>query len=109
MATLREWLKEEGFDFKDGVIIYQEVKEGATPGWRSGHDCYSPAVITNCHDILDRDFDDSYGGPECPRIFAKDSKAIYFPGQYDGSTWLEKVYIDVQHYLSGKDTPYPGS
>ena len=107
-STLRKWLDEEGFDWKSGTIVYQET-ESYYPGWT--HDCgFKPGeIISVIHPILDREFYSGYGGPECPRIFARDQYAIYFPGQYDGATWLEKIAIDIGHYcIPGNKTPYPG-
>ncbi len=112
MATLKQWLNEAGFDWKNGTIVYQEVlpydseNSGGkpSPGWGKG----GPArYITSDDPILVQHFDSGFGGPEAPRIFARDDKAIYFPRQYDGSTWLEKIYTNSEYYLTN-DTPYLG-
>lgn len=106
-ATLRGWLNEAGFDWESGLIVWQDTGEDNYPGW---HTPEAPGVvITKDHEVLDRKFYCGYGGPECPRIFAQDKNAIYFPGQYDGSTWLERIVTDPGFYtLPGNATPYPG-
>ncbi len=108
MATLREWLTNAGFDWDTGTIIYQEIGDDENyPGWASELKCGSK--IPNTAPILDHKFSCGFGGPMCPRILAKDRKAVYFPSKYDGSTELVKVVTDVRHYLKeGNDTPYPG-
>ena len=111
MATIREWLNAAGFDWDRGVLIYQAIKMGESdyPGWASDDQLKTPIYIDKTHAILDAKFSSGYGGPECPRFFARDSTAIYFPGQYDGATWCEKVVIDPEAYIQGLETPYPGS
>ena len=107
MITIRKWLDEENFDWIEGKIVLHKIK-GNYPGWCQ-HSTLSREVIDNQHPILDLEFSTLYGGPECPCIFARDSKAVYFPSQYDGSTCLEKVYIDHTNYLMDDSaTPYPG-
>lgn len=110
MAKLRDWLNELNFDWETGQIIFQDIEENAyCPGWASECDLKNSVLISKDHPILDKEFYSGYGAPECPRFFAKDSKAIYFPVQYDGSTGIEKIIIDVAEYVgSSKPTPYPG-
>ena len=105
--TLREWLDEHGFDWNNGTIIYQGVDDEAyCNGWGLPTNA---AVITHDHPVLDHRFEPGYGCPEAPRIIAKDSTAIYFCCQYDGSTWLEKVMTDITYYLTPEHpAPYPG-
>jgi hypothetical protein len=47
----------------------------------------------------------------CPRFIAQDENAVYFPAQYDGSTWLEKVDLRMASYVGPNaiPTPYPGA
>jgi hypothetical protein len=107
MPTLRKWLDEKDFDWDNGYIIYQEVGEDERPGWGEP---ISGQYITSDDPILDFEFHNGYGGPECPRIIARDDGAVYFPGQYDGATWLNKIIYDLDVYLDYKNnpTPYPG-
>lgn len=112
MATIRAWLNDANFDwgYKEAKIIYHPIKpeDGYTlsPGWEQAS---SREEIDASHSILDKEFDDGFGGPNCPRFIAYDELFIYFPAMYDGSTWLEKVSIDPSHYLEeGIETPYPG-
>jgi hypothetical protein len=107
MAKLREWLDKKGFDWESGVILYQECEEDYYNGWVSETDAITTTPIDKQHPILDKEFSSGYGAPECPRILAKDDTAMYFPGQYDGATWLEKVNLDLEFYLENL-TPYPG-
>ncbi len=111
MATLRKWLNAKGFDWESGRIILHGVdsEETSYPGWASASEVVERGEIDATHPILDLEFDNSFGGPEAPRIFARDKNAVYFPGQYDGSTWPERMVIDPDHYLKdGTMTPYPG-
>jgi hypothetical protein len=107
MATIREWLDEEKFDWDKGTIIYQKIDaEEDYPGWE---DPISAEKITSEHPILDYEFDDGYGAPECPRFLAKDESNIYFPSQYDGATFIVVVAIEPEYYLTpNHPTPYPG-
>lgn len=104
MATLRKWLEKEGFDFENGAIIYSATPDGSSPGWDTGE---KGVFIKNDHPILDLEFHDGFGSPECPRIIAQDEKCLYFPYQYDGATGLQKVFIDICEY-QWLQTPYPG-
>lgn len=106
-ATIRAWLTDGGFDWTDGRILWQDTEEDdSSPGWATPR---AAAWIEPTHAILDKEFHDGYGGPECPRFIAEDNKALYFPNQYDGSTGLTVVMKDLSHYLDPKnETPYPG-
>lgn len=104
MATVYEWLKAEGFDFAQGRIIYHPT-DSPSPGRcdRDGDPILMPGAV------LHQYFHSGYGAPKCPRFVAEDPIAIYFPSQYDGSTSLEKVYKNLDVYLTGnEETPYPG-
>ena len=111
MATLREWLKENEFDFVNGKIAYQKISGDCSdsPGWGSVDKDNPISVIQNNDPILDLEFDSGFGGPECPRFIAQDANGIYFPAQYDGSTWIEVVH-NLDWYLKNPEveTPYPG-
>jgi len=105
MATIRNWLNNANFNWKKGLIIHQPT-DGGSPGWS----CPVSAEIVGVNDeVLDREFDSGFGGPECPRFVAEDDRAIYFPSQYDGSTTIEVVLKDIKSYLNIENkTPYPG-
>ena len=107
--TLRKWLMESGFSPRTGVIVYHEVR-GFDPGWDNGpDDVMARREIPWDDPILDYEFDSGFGGPSCPRIFARDGYRIFFPSQYDGATSLVTVNVDPSHYLkNGSVTPYPG-
>jgi hypothetical protein len=105
MATLREWLNRAEFDWENGKILYHAVGEDEdAPGWS---EAVSAEYLDHTHPILDQEFHDGYGGPRCPRIVAKDNVAIYFPGMYDGSTWLAGVWLDLDKYLDYEKCPTP--
>lgn len=104
MGTLREFLESEGFNYKVGIIIYQEV-DGNYPGWT--YSDVDGVVIEWDNPVLDMEFETGYGGPHCPRFVASDDVKIYFPVQYDGATWCESIYLDIREYIK-KPTPYPG-
>lgn len=103
MATIREWLINAGFDFDAGTIIYQKTTMYA-PGWADPKE-----AMAMPSSILDFEFDDSFGAPNCPRFFARCGDFVYFPSQYDGSTNLCKVNVKPSFYLDiANPTPYPG-
>jgi hypothetical protein len=111
MSTLREWLNDENFDWETGEIILQNRKptEWDEKPYAGGWDeCDFADRISQEHEVLDYNFDNGFGRPECPRFIAKDKEAIYFPSQYDGSTCLEKVYLDISKYLAVTNKIYPG-
>jgi hypothetical protein len=107
MATIYDWLTELDFDFSSGVIIFQAVEKNEAPGW---YDPINAEIINNNHPILHQEFDDGFGSPSCPRFIAKDDQAIYFPYQYDGSTNIQKIWLNIYQYLdfTNHHTPYPG-
>lgn len=108
MATVRKWLEEGGFSWETGVVVFQETT-GYSPGWSNADEILPGVFLKSDDEILDKEFGPGYGAPECPRIFAKDGDWIFFPGQYDGATWLEKVNINPGYYLNKENpTPYPG-
>ena len=107
--TIRKLLNDEGFDWQRGEILYQTWPSD-TPGWGAAN---VPAhYITQDDVILDLEFDDGYGGPDCPRFLAKDGRFLYFPVQYDGATWIDKMAWDLDWYCEiaepMRKLPYPG-
>lgn len=108
MATIREWLENNGFDFETGTIVYQPTT-GSSPGCSYDEEIQQGVIVGKAHVILDREFNNGYGSPQCPRFFARDNDAVYFPVQYDGMTYCERVPIDTAVYVNGNQpTPYPG-
>ena len=106
MGQLKRWLDNLDFDWKSGRIIYQITNDFSSPGWGTPKEALE---IDESHRILTEEFDSGFGGPECPRIIAEDKNFIYFPVQYDGSTWLQKISKNIIYYLSPENpTPYPG-
>lgn len=105
--TILEMLTEAGFDWDTGKIILQE-SEGYAPGW--ARQILSTKLTKDFSEaILHEEFDDGYGSPQCPRFVAKDNRKIYFPTQYDGSTSIDSVFINITEYLDIiNPTPYPG-
>ena len=106
MTTLRLLLDEKGFNWPQGLIIYHEIKSVFAPGWGSA---IKAQAIPSDHYILDKEFDDGYGSPQCPRFIAKDDASLYFPAQCYGATHVEKIFIDISKYLCFEtlETPYP--
>jgi hypothetical protein len=105
MATLREWLTNAGFNWDAGRIIFHDTGD-KSPDYG---DVIAARVIARDDPILDKSFDSGFGDAQCPRIVAEDAERIYFPGTYDGSTWLDWVYKDLDHYLDKEhSTPYVG-
>jgi hypothetical protein len=105
VATLRKWLDEVHFDWESGRILLQERDEH-THRWDAPT---SARWLTKDDPVLDKKFDDGYGAVQCPPFIAEDRECIYFPGCYDGSTWLSCVYKDIAQYLDlGNETPCVG-
>ena len=105
-STIREWLNEADFNWATGRVIWQDVEDGESPGWSNS---IAGQEINSDHAILDKSFADGYGSPKCPRFIAEDSRALYFPEQYDGSTSLVVIHKDITYYLNPENpTPYPG-
>lgn len=100
MATLREWLKDLKFDWNTGTIIYHDNNEFKT---QYADGCY----IESKHPILKKEFWEGFGSAEAPAIFARDKDAIYIICKYDGSTWMEKIYLEEGYYLKRR-VPYVG-
>lgn len=59
MATLKEWLDEEGFNWEVGHIIYQPKDNYSSPGWGNS---VGAEWITMEHPILIKEFDSGFGG-----------------------------------------------
>lgn len=107
MGTIRTWLEASGFDWKSGKVLIQKTS-GYSPGWSGEDEIVSTKFVAEADPILGKEFDEGYGAPRCPRFWAKDKVAIFFPSQYDGATGIEKVYLKPDKYLAGELTPYPG-
>jgi len=108
MTTIKEELTISDFDWESGIIIYQETPDDYSPGWTPNSMIIPGIEIKHTHPILTKNFQTGYGGPQMPRFIAKDNKYIYFPAQYDGSTWIEKIAIDIKNEYINIPTPYPG-
>jgi len=104
MTTLRKELESVGFDFDKGKIIIKETDD--CPGWDN---MGSGRFIKSTDSLLDNEFDDGYGRPECPAFIAVDEECLYFPRQYDGATGVDKIHKNIDIYLlDDEPTPYPG-
>lgn len=116
MATLRRWLDGAKVDWQSlKMVVHTLSDDSYCPGWGSGKkavlfDFTKPGALdVSPHPLLDHNFNDGYGAPQAPRFIAQDKTRIYFPCQYDGSTWLEVVEKDLDAYMDpAKSTPYPG-
>lgn len=109
MSTIKEWLSELNYDWADGLLIIHPT-EGNRPGRSdlNGNAAWYTGSDSRDAELVNHEFNDGFGAPECPRFIAYDKKAVYFPSQYDGATQCEKVYLNPHKYLDGKtDTPYP--
>ena len=108
MVTVIEFLDALGFDWESGRIIVHKTEDNKSPGWSTA--CGAKIYTSKDAAILREQFDNGYGGPECPRFIAEDKDAIYFPAMYDGSTWPEKIWKNIDRYLDYaiNETPYPG-
>ena len=101
MVTLRGWLNALSFDWASGTIVLQYVDED---DYINGNPTVKAQQIQSTDIILDRQFSDGFGGLDAPHIIASDLKHVYIIGQYDGSSWMERVSKDVLRYLDPKVT-----
>ena len=113
MVTLRTQLTQLGFSWETGVIVFEPVSEEAySPGWSGTDEWLERVMVTSPfeHELLDVEFDRSFGAPYMPRFFAEDSTRIYFPGTHDGATWVIAVAKSAAYYLDnpGIEMPYEG-
>src|SRR3990167_1812523 len=91
MVTLRTQLTQLWFSWETGVIVFEPVSEEAySPGWSGTDEWLERVMVTSPfeHELLDVEFDRSFGAPYMPRFFAEDSTRIYFPGTHDGAQKL---------------------
>lgn len=127
ITTLRKELTEAGFDWNpQAVIIVQRYKVSAIR-YPSGYsavlaegqayalgsstsDKVENKTIKPEHPLLDLEFDEGYGSANMPKFWCKSPTHIYFPGQYDGRTWVAKVALYPTAYLGeeAETMPYVG-
>ena len=106
-TTLRKELKDAGFDFKKGTILYQPILPNGRLGQPNKNDLEN--IITMPRSVLDTEFYSGYGLAEMPRFIAEDDDYIYMPSQYDGSTSIFRARKDIGKYIGTKELlPYPG-
>ena len=107
-TTARNYLSKCGF--VEGSIFHQPTTaEDDSPGWSEGSNLQGIAFISMDDPILDEEFDDGYGSPDCPRIIAFDLKYSYIVCQYDGSTWMQKFPLNSESLFELGQIPYPGN
>lgn len=93
-VTLRGLLTEAGFDWVSGQII----------SCVGGENQY----IDQKNSILDKKFDDGYGGNGGPEFIAEDRHNIYVWGVYDGAEWVEVIHKRIKQYLKEDALPRIG-
>lgn len=111
-TTLRGFLERTGFDWTTGRILIV----GTKLEWPDGTTVDPVEVVVAAdlisfdNPILDKVFYSGYGANECPHYIAEDAECYYFPSQYDGSTAPEKLYKNIERYLTLGVTapPFPG-
>lgn len=110
MSTIRQWLDQNNFDWDSARVVFQPVTDGSyCPGWADEDELLPSQIIPTDHSIFDEEFDSSFGCPNCPRFVAYDRDFVYFPVNYDGSTWVEKISLTPESYVGRTyRTPYPG-
>jgi hypothetical protein len=95
--TLRQWLTGAGYDHEKGTLIVQPRADY----WDD--EPQQPQRVAQWDDpLLDEPFDSGFGGAEHPHFVAYDDQRIYFPGVYDGASWITNVAKDPNYYLSHK-------
>ena len=118
MTTLEKELNKVGFDWATGKLVVHTLAEHSySPGWGSGERAvvFDYSKDNQLHDeLLHHEYNNGYGSPQCPRFVGEDSKFLYFPVQYDGATWVDKIAKDIAFYTmfdekgNLNETPYPG-
>ena len=118
--SLRDELSILGFMWhdKESIVVLHdhrpldEDEYVRAPGWDGRNKDRDPIVLTDCefdHELLDVEYCNGFGSPDCPRFIAYDRDCIYFPVQYDGATWVEEIQRSPLMYINGRhETPYPG-
>jgi len=106
VRTLRELLTEAAFNWDEGRIIYQRVRQ-PLPGNACAHNICDTVEIQKDHPVLDWR-PKQPGGMKLPRIVAFDSKRIYFPVGYSCADTVVGVYFEAESYLASQRsmTPY---
>lgn len=103
-STIRIELNKAGFDWKTGAIIAEEgVGRQSSAGKHT-------RTIEADDKLLDQVFSNGNGVLDIPRVFARDTKAVYFAhaGKWSGTRIL-RVAINPEVYLKHKESvPYPG-
>ena len=95
MTTIREWFN--AFSEATGENVYAIVL-----GWEHGWGDYNadewPAIPSGVtpladlsDDVLDRDFDDGFGGNQSPNLCAWSVNFVLFSDNYDGAESLQWV------------------
>lgn len=106
VKTLRELLTEAEFNWNEGRIVYQRVKE-LLPGNACKHSVCDTVEIQKNHPVLDWRPKNS-GGMRLPRVVAFDAKKIYFPVGYSCADTVVGVFFQPESYLTSQRsmTPY---
>ena len=108
MTTLRKWLDK----FTETYETPLTIKIGGESSWGSYNleTWYKVPVgyfgdFKDCpSEILDNEFNDGYGAPGCPGIYAWSENWVFAISTYDGSTdWfaLPRFPIDVEPIMPG--------
>lgn len=107
MVTLRNELTARGFNWATGCVIYQHL-EGGVSLENLADALVDSRVLAHDDPIFDKEYIVDNGAPHMPCIIAIDGTALYFPGQYDGTTWIKRVEMPVvREQLAAFDNPIP--
>jgi hypothetical protein len=72
------------FEKECGPIIFMDLQWGG-PDWPA----YTGSYADCPKETLDREYDDGFGGQECPDYWLWSDTHVGFVHEYDGSTWTD--------------------
>ncbi len=102
MATLREWFA-EFTEATSETVTY--IVFGRAP-WSGNWPELKPERLMEFADvpasILDREFDDGFGGTESPNLCAWSPSFVVVSNDYDGSEWLSWVPRHPEPFMPGR-------
>lgn len=107
-TTVRHDLWAAGFRSGIGVWGARQAPNTFHP-FNSDAEGFYGEWITDDHAILDKQFDDGYGGEENPSVIFQDDAFTYLYDLYDGATSMFRVRRDISEYMkTGNKIPQPG-
>ncbi len=113
MSTAKKWLEDLGFDAANGRILLRWSPKNESgyddrSSWGENSKDLRNEYVTLDHPRMIQEFSDGFGGNQSPHFIAEDKDFLYIVGTYDGSSWLNKVAKNIDHYKDSEDLPCIG-